>query len=258
MFLISIIAGFAIGMLSGLIGVGGGTMMVPAFRLAFGMSAIASTATSLFAIIPTSVSGVIQHVRNKTCIPKLGVALGLGGACLSPVGVWLAQLSPGWLVMTAAAVAIGYSATTMLLKAVRLPAAESPEQAPSLTLDAAMLTKAAIIGAVAGLVSGFIGLGGGFLMIPLMVSLLKLPMKKASGTSLIAIVILALPAVVMQCALGNVDYLAGIAIACGSIPGAVVGARLVTRVPERALRLVFAVFLGIAAILLIARELGAI
>ena len=88
-FFVPALVGVLIGIASGLLGIGGGTVMVPIFRLAFGMSATMSTATSLFAIIPTSISGAISHVKGKTCIPALGIAAGLGGACLSPVGVWL-------------------------------------------------------------------------------------------------------------------------------------------------------------------------
>lgn len=270
----SVALGLAIGMMSGLIGVGGGVIMVPMFRLLFGMAPTASTATSLFTIIPTSVSGAVTHIRGKTSLPKLGIALGVGGACTSPIGVYLAELSPGWLVMMAAALAIGYSASTMLRKALKAPkpseepqaavqagkdgASEQPAQANSdmPEINARLLMKAALIGVAAGLVSGYVGLGGGFIMIPLMVSFLNLPMRIASGTSLVAVMILALPATIVQCVLGNVDFMAGIAVACGSIPGAVVGARLVNRVPERSLRLAFAAFLGIAAILLVANEVG--
>ena len=80
MFVLPAIAGVAIGILSGLLGIGGGTVMVPIFRLAFGMSPVVSTATSLFAIIPTSISGAASHIRHKTCIVSLGVASGnVGG-----------------------------------------------------------------------------------------------------------------------------------------------------------------------------------
>ena len=79
-FFVPALVGVLIGIASGLLGIGGGTVMVPIFRLAFGMSATMSTATSLFAIIPTSISGAISHVKGKTCIPALGIAAGLGGA----------------------------------------------------------------------------------------------------------------------------------------------------------------------------------
>lgn len=332
-FVVPALVGVLIGVASGLLGIGGGTVMVPIFRLAFGMSATMSTATSLFAIIPTSVSGAISHVKGKTCIPALGIAAGLGGACLSPVGVWLAQLSPDWLVMLAAALIIGYSAINMFKKAFKLrpagqpaagadaaaaagtpscgskpssraearvvelsPQSDAPaatsltssgEQAalaadssatsgsssavPSLTssggqaasassddspLSRKQLLQGAAIGLIAGLASGYVGVGGGFIMVPLMLSIVGIPMRKASGTSLIAVMILAIPGVIEQGIIGNINYLAGIAIVIGTIPGAVIGAKLVTKVPERTLRLLFGCFLIVAAIMLVLNEVG--
>ena len=268
LFTLAVLAGVAIGILSGMIGVGGGTIMVPLFRLAFGMSGIGSTATSLFTIIPTSVSGVVSHLRGKTCVPKLGLSLGIGGACLSPVGVMLADASPNWLVMVVAAICIAYSGFTMLRKAIKAPkgtgatagSAGASEGAGDLGAMRQFVGRdyvfSLFIGAFAGLVSGYVGLGGGFIMVPLMVSLMNMPMKLTSGTSLIAIILIATPATIAQCMLGNVDFLIGIAVACGSIPGAAVGARLVRRVPERTLRFIFAAFLLAASILLVLKETG--
>ena len=320
-FVVPALVGVLIGVASGLLGIGGGTVMVPIFRLAFGMSATMSTATSLFAIIPTSISGAISHVKGKTCIPALGIAAGLGGACLSPVGVWLAQLSPDWLVMLAAALIIGYSAINMFKKAFKLrpagqpaagaDAAASPSiqssgapegsrtevrvasatarisgtgetladpsatggssAAASLTssggqaasassddspLSRKQLLQGAAIGLIAGLASGYVGVGGGFIMVPLMLSIIGIPMRKASGTSLIAVMILAIPGVIEQGIIGNINYLAGIAIVIGTIPGAVIGAKLVTKVPERTLRLLFGCFLIVAAVMLVLNEVG--
>ena len=321
-FVVPALVGVLIGVASGLLGIGGGTVMVPIFRLAFGMSATMSTATSLFAIIPTSVSGAISHVKGKTCIPALGIAAGLGGACLSPVGVWLAQLSPDWLVMLAAALIIGYSAINMFKKAFKLrPAGQPAEGAdaaaspstqssgapegsrtevrvasatarisgtgetladpsatggsssamPSLassgepaasassgdsSLSRKQLLQGVAIGLIAGLASGYVGVGGGFIMVPLMLSIIGIPMRKASGTSLIAVMILAIPGVIEQGIIGNINYLAGIAIVIGTIPGAVIGAKLVTKVPERTLRLLFGCFLIVAAVMLVLNEVG--
>ena len=106
-FIVPALVGIVVGILSGLLGIGGGTILVPVFRLAFGMSPVMSTATSLFTIIPTSLSGAVSHVRHRTCVPSLGVAAGLGGAVTSPFGVWLATISPGWLIMVVAALVIG-------------------------------------------------------------------------------------------------------------------------------------------------------
>ncbi len=263
-FFVPALVGVLIGIASGLLGIGGGTVMVPIFRLAFGMSATMSTATSLFAIIPTSISGAISHVKGKTCIPALGIAAGLGGACLSPVGVWLAQLSPDWIVMLVAALIIGYSAINMFKKAFKLrpagqPAAGVDAAAPTAddsSLSRKQLLQGAAIGLVAGLASGYVGVGGGFIMVPLMLSIIGIPMRKASGTSLIAVMILAIPGVIEQGIIGNINYLAGIAIVIGTIPGAVIGARLVTKVPERTLRLLFGCFLIVAAVMLVLNEVG--
>ena len=305
-FIAPALAGVFVGVMSGLLGVGGGTIMVPIFRLAFGMSPLASTATSLFAIIPTSISGVVAHTRAKTCVPKLGLALGVGGAVMSPVGVWLASVSPGWLVICVAAAVIGFSAFKMFKKAVKCapapragkagaaqatagsgaqsanPGAASVQPAssnaaalraacagaasthsatPKPVPDQPVLSRkqylqGACIGLVAGLASGYVGVGGGFIMVPLMLAVLDIPMSLASGTSLIAIMILAIPGVIEQGLLGNIEYLAGIAIVVGSIPGALVGARLVRVVPERQLRFIFGGFLLVAAVMLMLNEFG--
>lgn len=266
------LAGIFVGVMSGLLGVGGGTIMVPIFRLAFGMSPLASTATSLFAIIPTSISGVASHMRAKTCVPKLGVALGIGGALTSPVGVWLASVSPGWLVIVVAALVIGLSAYKMFKKALKAPkrgkqkaagaAADASEPTSSNLIPAQpdltrkQYLQGAGIGLVAGLASGYVGVGGGFIMVPMMLAILSIPMSLASGTSLIAIMILAIPGVIEQAILGNINYFAGISIVVGTIPGAVIGARLVRVIPERQLRFAFGGFLLVAAVLLMLNEFG--
>ena len=268
-FIAPALAGVFVGVMSGLLGVGGGTIMVPIFRLAFGMSPLASTATSLFAIIPTSISGVVAHTRAKTCVPKLGLALGVGGAVMSPVGVWLASVSPGWLVICVAAVVIGFSAFKMFKKAVKcapapragraggnVQAASAKAVPDQPVLSRKQYLQGACIGLIAGLASGYVGVGGGFIMVPLMLAVLDIPMSLASGTSLIAIMILAIPGVIEQGLLGNIEYLAGIAIVVGSIPGALVGARLVRMVPERQLRFIFGGFLLVAAVMLMLNEFG--
>lgn len=268
-FIAPALAGVFVGVMSGLLGVGGGTIMVPIFRLAFGMSPLASTATSLFAIIPTSISGVVAHARAKTCVPKLGLALGVGGAVMSPMGVWLASVSPGWLVICVAAIVIGFSAFKMFKKAVKcaptpragraggnVQAASAKAMPDQPVLSRKQYLQGACIGLIAGLASGYVGVGGGFIMVPLMLAVLDIPMSLASGTSLIAIMILAIPGVIEQGLLGNIEYLAGIAIVVGSIPGALVGARLVRVVPERQLRFIFGGFLLVAAVMLMLNEFG--
>lgn len=331
MVLVAALCGIAVGMLSGLLGIGGGVVMVPLFRLIFGLEPLTATATSLFTIIPTSVSGMAKHMRNRTCIPRVGAICGLAGAVLSPVGVLAASVSPAWLVMLAAAAIIAYSAVTMFKKALAAPrgergaagskragctgqagqgapacaaqagaargeAAAAPRDRAAVERDARaegkrpasaataphaagrriaasvhpaadafrpaltplFVAKIVAIGVLAGFMSGYVGVGGGFVMVPLFMALLGVPMRLASGTSLLAVCILAIPGAVEQGILGNIDYLVGIATAAGSIPGAVLGASLVKRVPERALRFAFAAFLLVVAAILALNEFGVI
>ncbi|MEG2260439.1 MAG: sulfite exporter TauE/SafE family protein [Raoultibacter sp.] len=291
-FIVAACVGVVVGILSGLLGIGGGTVMVPVFRLGFGLSAIEAAATSLFTIIPTSLAGCVTHIRNKTCRVPLGVAAGVGGACTSPVGVWLASISPSWAIMAAAALIIGYSAISMLKKARALPkpekktaakkgaacvgasassvlvvppaaSASAPASTPTPALapqhSAASFTKSqlfkgALIGLAAGVASGYVGVGGGFIMVPLFISVVGISMRHASGTSLIAVTILAIPGAITQALLGNVDFIAGAAMAVGSIPGALLGASLMRRVPDRTLRFLFGGFLIFVAILLVVNE----
>lgn len=298
-FILAIIVGTIVGLFSGLLGIGGGTLMIPVFRLGFGLSAIMSTATSLFTIVPTSIAGCITHIKNKTCIVKIGLSAGIAGACVSPLGVLLATNSPDIAIMAVAAIIIVYSAFTMFKKAISMPKTTRSELSMQATLqqfryefedeekrqqdqaaekerrkaylakkkhlaeaqhariDAKMCLKGALIGLIAGFASGYVGVGGGFIMVPLFVAALGLSMKQASGTSLIAVVLLAIPGVVTHCIHGNVDYIAGVAMAAGSIPGALIGAALVRYIPERKLRFLFGFFLLFAAIMLIGNELGA-
>ena len=273
--------------------------MVPAFRLIFGLSPLEATATSLFTIIPTSLSGAWKHTKNRTCVVKLGLAAGLAGACMSPIGVWVADHVSGWVVMAAAAAVIIYSAVSMLRGVVKKNNAEDATPATA-SVTSQGTDKAAVqwtdqavvqvdggiskdspkdkssgpfaliyrgkrrsaylfgalVGLVAGFLGGFVGVGGGFIMIPLFVSVLGLPMSKASGTSLIAVLLIAIPATIEQALLGHIRYGFGLAFAIGSIPGAVIGASLVKRAPERVLKIIFSVFLVCVAIMLVVNELG--
>lgn len=257
-----IAVGVGIGVLSGLLGIGGGTIMVPALRLGYGLDAFMATATSLFAIIPISLSGAITHVRAGSCIPRLGVLLGVAGAATSSAGVYLASISPAWAIMLVAAMVIIYSAYAMLRKALKKGAstagASKQDACAPFSFTRRKVALAVVVGLVAGLASGYVGAGGGFIMVPLMNAWLDVPMKRTSGTSLIAIIILAIPGVVQQALLGHIDYLAGIMLCIGAIPGAVLGAHLVKRVPERTLRFIFAGLLAVAAVVLAVNEFGLI
>lgn len=87
-----------------------------------------------------------------------------------------------------------------------------------------------------------------------MTAWLGIPMKRTSGTSLIAIIILAVPGVIQQAFLGHIDYLAGIMLCVGAIPGAVLGAVSYRAFPSARCAFIFAGLLAVAAVMLVINE----
>lgn len=106
----------------------------------------------------------------------------------------------------------------------------------------------ASIAAAAGLFSGLFGVGGGVAMVPLLILWLGYAPREATGTSLAAIVVIAAAATVAHGAYGNVHLAEGLLVGGPAIAGVLAGTWLQQRVPQRAVRLVFAVLLLVVAI----------
>jgi uncharacterized membrane protein YfcA len=113
-----------------------------------------------------------------------------------------------------------------------------------------------LIGSVTGLYSGFLGLGGGFVLVPLLTRWLRLDIKRAIGTSLLAIAILAVPGTITHAYLGHIDWRIAGALVIGVIPGAWLGARITLGASDRTIRIAFAVMLLAVGAWLAAAELG--
>ncbi len=111
--------------------------------------------------------------------------------------------------------------------------------------------KLAVIGTAAGAFSGLLGVGGGSVIVPLLIIWLGYGEREATGTSMMAIVIIAALAVTLQAAYGNVNPGNAAIVGVPAIAGAVVGTSLQQRVPERAISLLFAVLLAVIAVELI-------
>lgn len=116
----------------------------------------------------------------------------------------------------------------------------------------------ALTGVVGGILSGAFGIGGGVIMVPLLVALARLDQRAASATSLVAIVPTSIVGAITYFASGHIDFAAGGFVAIGAIAGAVVGARLLRRIPITWLRWMFIVFVVAVAVrmLLVAPERG--
>lgn len=257
------LCGVLIGVLSGLLGIGGGMLIIPLLRLGVGMDALACVGTSLFTIIPTSLAGVVGHIRNHTSNIKLGLCVGLLGALASPLGSMASKAAGGTVVMVCAGAVIVYTAYTMFRKALRMTSqhaatvdASAAFEPTPIVFDAKGIGKAAAIGLTAGFASGFLGVGGGFIIVPLSIWLYGISMKEAAGTSLVSVVLFAIPGAVAHGMMGDIAFLYGLVIAAGSIPGAFLGSWLCKIVPERTLRFVFAIMLLVVGVVLVANEFG--
>jgi uncharacterized membrane protein YfcA len=107
---------------------------------------------------------------------------------------------------------------------------------------------------LAGVIAGIVGVGGGFIIVPFCVAYLRFSMSEAAGTSLVAIMFIALPGIVSHALLGHIWWLYGIALAIGTVPGAQLGGFLATKVPDKALRVAFVGVLVIAGGMLLYQQ----
>jgi uncharacterized membrane protein YfcA len=111
--------------------------------------------------------------------------------------------------------------------------------------------KLAVIGTAAGAFSGLLGVGGGSVLVPLLIVWLGYGEREATGTSMMAIIVIATFAVTLQAIYGNVDPPNAALVGVPAIGGAIAGTALQQRLPERAISLLFAVLLVVIAVELI-------
>lgn len=280
--------GFVSGILSGMFGIGGGIVTTPAIRLLLGYPALVAVGTPLLAILPTTLSGAWSYSRSRLVDVRAGVAIGLWGVPASIVGALATKLVGGNVVLLLTAALIGYVAVDMLWHAWRsrdefmpspaegeepvlaragrqighrgdpVAAADAPAS-PAVPRGAGPSSwwRWAGLGLVAGAYSGFLGLGGGFVLVPLLDRRAGMPIKRAIGTSLVSISILAVPGIVTHWALGNIDVSLGLLLVVGSVPGALLGARITRNAQDRWVRAGFAVLLlGVGTWLAVAELLA--
>jgi uncharacterized membrane protein YfcA len=112
-----------------------------------------------------------------------------------------------------------------------------------------------LIGLAAGLLSGFLGIGGGILMVPAYLLILHMPVKMCLGTSLLVISVIAIPGTIVHAMLGHIDWWLALALAILTFPGATLGARLAFRTRDQKLIRAFAIFLFLVSIFFAYREI---
>ena len=240
---IAVLIGFGAGVLSGVFGVGGGIAMTPGVQVLLGAPPIIALATPLPVILPTAAVGAWRYHRAGEVNTRAAVWMGASGAAAAGLGALATKVIQPHLLLLATAALLGWQAASILRGAATRTGASAEPATP-----ATSTTRFVIVGVAAGLISGLLGIGGGLVMVPLMAGWLRMPLKQALGTSLLAITAIVIPGTIVHAALGHIDWALAGALTLGAVPGARVGAGLAIGARERTLGVAVGSFLLLAAV----------
>lgn len=256
--LVSLIIGLVTGVLSGMFGVGGAIISTPAIRLLLNVAPLIAVGTTLPVVLPAAVSGGIVYWRNGLIDKRFVLPLAGGGIAGSLAGAFTTRLFSGHILLIVTAGIIAGIAGQFMYEALsghkifdlvigRGQGRVIPEAgAPVLVL----------IGAAAGFVSGLLGIGGAIILNPVLVFGFRVPIKKAFGTSLLIIAIIAIPGSIVHALLGHVDWGVAAWLSLGVVPGGYLGAKITAKAKSKTVEISFGLFLLAAALILALSELA--
>jgi uncharacterized membrane protein YfcA len=239
---LAVLVGVALGLLGG----GGSILTVPLLVYVGGLDAKQAIATSLFVVAVTSLAGLFGHARAGRVRWRTGLLFGTAGMAGAYAGGLLGAHLPGELLLGAFAIMMIATAVAML-RGRRDP---DPERAHA----ELPLPRVLLDGAVVGLVTGLVGAGGGFLVVPALALLGGLPMSVAVGTSLVVIAMKSFAGFAGYLTTVPIDWGLTLAVTAAAVAGALVGARLVARVPQDALRRIFGWFVLVMGTFVLAQQ----
>lgn len=245
MFTLEIAIGFAIGLSLGLLGGGGSILTVPALVYLVGQTPHAAMTTSLAIVGANSLMGASFHRTHGTLDWK--VALTFGGA-----GMLVAYLASGISKLLPAAVLLVIFALLMLVIGIMLLTRKGFKET---TWQAKPLWVVLASGGLVGLLTGILGVGGGFLIVPALVMLVGLPMQVAVGTSLVVIAMNSVAGLAGHLNGETVDFILIAVFVLAGLAGTYAGAWLSKRLPAQKLQQAFAWFIILLAIFLLADNL---
>lgn len=238
--LLSVLVGVALGMLGG----GGSILTLPILLYVLGMEEKVAIATSLLVVGITSIAAVISHARAGNVDWRTAAAFAAAGATGAFLGGLGSELVPGaWLVRGFLLMMVGTGVA--MLRGRRDVEATT----------AFSLPKALVTGVTIGAVTGLVGAGGGFVIVPALVLVGGLPMKRAVGTSLVVIAVQTLSGFVGHAMHVPVDYGTAGAVTVAAVLGSVGGGALAAKVPAPALRKGFGIFVLAMAAYMAMRQL---
>ena len=237
--------GLFAGVFSGLLGVGGGVLMVPAMVFWLGFTQHRAHGTSLAVILFIAGAGLVSYLHAGQM--NWGAALGLavGGIFGAAIGARLAHRVSAHLLRRYFGVFIMCVAVRMLydVVVVLLGHASAMAVPVAVTLSAGIILFLLAIGLVTGIVSGLLGVGGGIIMVPTMVLLLGFPQTLAQGISLAVIIPTAISGALVHHRHGNIRFRDVIMLSLGGVFGALAGSWGAVHINALILRLSFSLLL---------------
>ena len=235
------ILGFVIGLSLGLLGGGGSILTVPMLVYIVGQTPQATVMASLAIVGANSALGALFHRTQGTLNWKVAILFGGAGMVAAYLSAGLSKLLPAvWLLILFAVLMILVGGL-MLVR--RTSSAEDR--------SAAAWPMVLLVGACVGVLTGFLGVGGGFLIVPALAMLVGLPMRTAVGTSLVVIAMNSLAGLMGHLAGASLDWGLIIIFVSSGLAGTFAGARLAHRLPADRLRMAFAIFVMLLALFLL-------
>lgn len=235
-----------IGVSLGLLGGGGSILTVPILVYVAGMDAKAAIATSLLVVGITSATGAISHARAGRVQWRTGIVFGVAGMAGAYAGGRLGNLVDGTILLFAFALMMAATAFAML----RGRSEHEPKPADHQMAIGKIIAE----GVVVGLVTGLVGAGGGFLVVPALVLLGGLPMGVAVGTSLVVIAMKSMAGLAGYLSGVTIDWPLALGVTAAAVVGSIVGGRLVDRIPQQRLRTGFGWFVAAMSVFVLVQE----
>ncbi len=268
-----ILLGGIAGLLSGLFGIGGGFILTP-MLIFIGIPPAVSVATSTNMIVASSFSGFLSHFKHKRVDIPMGIYLIAGGLLGVSLGVWsfarLQKIGQVDLMITLLYISLLSTISVLMLREARqmlraravgnhhhhITALDLPAWVIRLPWQVefkrSQVTHSVFvpvfIGFFSGILVGLLGIGGGFIMIPMMLYILRMPTSVTVGTSLFQIIFITAVATLLHAiSTHTVDVVLAVLLLIGSVVGAQYGARLSHHIPNHILRFMMAVLLLVVA-----------
>ena len=254
----ALLIGAFVGIVVGSLGAGGGILSVPILVYILGQDPHQATGLSLIIVGLTAAVSLATRARSGNVAWREGSLFALVGLAGTWAGSALGPLVSARTLMLSFCALLAAVAVFMVRSQLRPSASPSPNEAGDSNVDKGSWTLGTVSRVVAlatltGFLTGFFGVGGGFAIVPALHLALRYPMKRASATSLLVMVITAAFGLASRTAAGTLTITAeaGVMVAlfaAASMGGGIGGARLTKRVSNRALGLVFAALLVCVAV----------